>query len=256
MTNHLVIGDAHAKPGQSLERFTILGEWCVKHQPDVIIDMGDWADMPSLSSYDKGKRSFEGRRYSKDIAAARKAREMFSKPIADFNAVQRHARKSQYSPRYVALGGNHCEGRIERATQLTPELHGTISVSDLGYDDFGWEYIPFLKTICIDGVTYSHYFTSGVMGRPVGGEHPATALLTKKFKSCTSGHLHLRDFSERTAVGNNKILGLFPGCFFEHHEDYAGEANDMWWRGIVECKDVKQGNYDPNFISMKELRRG
>jgi hypothetical protein len=256
MTTHLVIGDAHAKPGVSNERFSMLGEWVVKHRPDVIIDMGDWADMPSLSSYDKGKRSFEGRRYTRDIEAARDARAAFNRPIDNFNQQQRRNGKRLYRPRKVALGGNHDEGRINRATNSTPELHGTISVADLGYAEYGWEYVPFLVPVCIDGVTYSHYFTSGVKGKAISGEHPATSLLTKKFRSCTSGHLHLRDFAERTTVGGRKILGLFTGCFFDHHEEWAGDANELYWRGVILCKDVVDGYYNPNFIDFDELRRG
>ena len=67
---HLVIGDAHAKPGVSNDRFEWLGKLVIRVRPDVVINMGDWADMASLCLYDKGKRSYEGRRYLEDIEAA------------------------------------------------------------------------------------------------------------------------------------------------------------------------------------------
>ena len=71
MTNkHLVIPDVQIKPGQDLSFLRVIGEYIVEKQPDVIVCLGDFADMPSLSSYDVGKKSFEGRRYKDDIKAS------------------------------------------------------------------------------------------------------------------------------------------------------------------------------------------
>ena len=42
---HLVIGDSHAKPGINNDRYTWAGRLAVDLKPDVIIDIGDWADM-------------------------------------------------------------------------------------------------------------------------------------------------------------------------------------------------------------------
>ena len=105
----LVIGDAHAKPGVSNRRFDWLGKFIADTKPDVVVDIGDWADMESLSSYDKGKRSFEGRRYKRDVEAAIDARER----------VNYGMRGMSRRPTLVALTGNHTE-RIARAAQSNP----------------------------------------------------------------------------------------------------------------------------------------
>jgi len=249
---HLVIPDSHVKPGQNLRRYAWAAQWAVDQRADVIIDMGDWADMPSLSSYDKGKKSFEGRRYSKDVQAARDARETFNNIIKDHN---RKYPKDQYTPRKVALGGNHCEGRIRRVIEDEPMLDGVIHWRDLGAEDYGWEYVPFQQAIGINGIQYCHYFPSGVMNRPIGGIHPAASLLQKLFVSCTAGHNHTRDFSERTRADGRKICGLMSGCFFEHNEGYAGAAQQLWWRGLVMCNDVNQGFYDPEFKRITTLQK-
>lgn len=254
MTNHLVWPDSHTKPGISTDRFEILANYVLETKPDTIIELGDFADMASLSSYDQGKKSFEGRRYNADIEAARNARERFEAVIRNYNQSRRRARKEQYCPRKVSLLGNH-EDRIRRACELAPQLEGTISAADIGTAELGWEVHPFLDVVVIDGIAYSHYFTSGVLGRSIGGEHAADTLLTKQFMSCTSGHSHLRDFSERTLANGNKIVGLFAGCFLalDQREEYAGNGNNLYWKGIVECKDVRDGFYNPNFISLEEL---
>lgn len=249
---HMVIPDGHAKPGANNNRFEWAALWALDERPDVIVEMGDWADMPSLSSYDRGKKSFEGRRYTKDVAAARDARERFAAPIKDHNLKYP---KDAYKPTLVALGGNHDEGRIARVIQDQPELDGLISYKDLGAEEYGWQYVPYQNSINIDGIQYSHYFPSGVMGRPIGGEHPASTLLKKLFTSATVGHMHTRDFAERTRADGRKICGLVSGCFFEHNEAYANAANNIWWRGAIMCHDVKQGYYDPHFFSLAAMKK-
>ena len=72
---HLVVPDSHAHPDYSNERYDWLAELILDIKPDVVIDIGDWFDMPSLCSYDRGTKGFEGRRYQKDIAAGIEAQD-------------------------------------------------------------------------------------------------------------------------------------------------------------------------------------
>lgn len=60
----LVIGDTQIKPDVDLSYMTAVGRYIADKQPDVVVHIGDSIDFPSLSSYDKGKKSFEGRRLS------------------------------------------------------------------------------------------------------------------------------------------------------------------------------------------------
>ena len=253
---HLVIGDPHASPHHNNNRFELLGRLIVDRQPDVIVNIGDMADMPSLSSYDRGRKSFEGRRYKHDIASVINAQQCLFKPLQDYNNKQKENKHRQYKPELYLTIGNH-ENRIDRATEAQAELEGVISLADLKYEEFGWQVIPFLEPIIIDGIAYVHYFTSGVMGRPIGGEHPATSLLTKMFMSCVQGHSHLRDYSERTNAEGKKIQALIAGCFLDEdqHENYAREANKMWWKGVVLLHEVENGQFEPEFINIKQLRK-
>ena len=79
--NLLIIPDAHASPGYDNERFTAVGQFLMDERPEYVVCLGDWADLPSLSSYDKGTRGFEGRRYSKDVKAVIDAQEKLFAPI-------------------------------------------------------------------------------------------------------------------------------------------------------------------------------
>jgi len=107
MTKHLFIADVQAKEGVPMEHLSWLGQYIVDKKPDVIVQIGDFADMPSLSSYDKGKKSFEGRRYKKDIAAAKQAMDLLLVPMRKYNKKQQENKQKQYKPRMVLTLGNH-----------------------------------------------------------------------------------------------------------------------------------------------------
>lgn len=251
---HLVIPDSHSQSGVNNDRFTWLGEWIVKNKPDVIINIGDMADMKSLSMYDVGKLTAEGRRYCDDIAAFHDAMGKLLAPMQEYNHKRRKQKKGGYHPRMVFCLGNH-EHRITRAYNEDPKYFGTISIEDLRLKQYGWEVADFAKPIIIDDIAYSHYFPSGVMMRPVGGLNHARRLLSTQFMSATAGHSHLRDFAEQVNSGGRRFCGMVVGCYFEHEEEWAGGANEMYWRGIVYKKNVSEGSYDPEFISIDELRR-
>lgn len=251
MATHLIIPDSHAHPDFNNDRFTWLGRAIVDIKPDVVIDIGDMADMASLCSYDKGTQSAEGRRYVDDIAVYLDANSRIFSEIKDYN---RKTKKTAYKPRMVKLRGNH-EHRIVRAADKDPTLFGKISLADLQDEKMGWEVHDFLEPVVIDGVTYSHYFISGIMGKPIGGISPARTLLNKGSVSATQGHSHLFDYSEATRFDGKRIQALVCGCYIDYHADYAGQANKMWRSGIVVKRDVKDGVYDMEFISIERMEK-
>tara|TARA_R110000803_G_scaffold1228_6_gene4029 strand:- start:7942 stop:8727 length:786 start_codon:yes stop_codon:yes gene_type:complete len=248
---HLVIPDCQVKQGDPIEHLTWAGLYAVKHKPDVIINIGDFFDMPSLSSYDKGKKSFEGRRYFKDIAAGQTAMDTFMQPIRDEQDRQRKNKEKIWKPRFVYCLGNH-EARIDRATEEASEFDGLISMDDLGLEDFGWEVYPFLEVAIVDGIAYSHYFTSGVMGRPVSNSR---LLINKKMMSCVQGHVQDRDIAYGRKADGSAVTGLFVGIFYQHDEGYLNPQTNKSWRGIWMLNDVKDGSFDELPISLCYLKR-
>lgn len=240
---HCVIPDVQAKPGVPLEHLKWAGKYIAEKRPDVIIQIGDFADMPSLSSYDKGKKSFEGRRYKADIAAARKGLDLFLAPIRN---------EPDYKPRLIITLGNH-ENRINRAVEDSPHLDGLLSVADLMYEESGFEVYPYLEPVVVDGVCYAHFFTSGVMGRPVSS---AKALNTKKHQSCVMGHVQRREIDYQYNAVGKRITSIFCGAFYQHDEDYLGpQGNAETWRGIWVLNQVKDGEFDEMPISLEYLKR-
>jgi hypothetical protein len=249
VTTHLVIPDAHAHYQHHNKRAEWLGELIADVKPDVVINIGDAWDMPSLSSYDRGRKSFQGRTYRADIDAGLDFQDRL------WSRVKRRKKKRPLS---VFCVGNH-EQRIARAVDLQPELDGAVGYSDLQLDRWYDEIIHYEGTtpghIEIDGITYAHYFISGVAGRPVGGEHPATSLITKKLSSATQGHLHLADWSTRMALDGQRIMGCFVGSYLDYQTDWAGVISNLWWNGVVIKRNVSDGCYDPEFVSIARLKK-
>ncbi len=249
ISSHLVISDAHAHYQHNNDRADYLGKLIVDLRPDVVVFNGDCWDMPSLSSYDKGKKSFQGRTYQADVDAGIDFQERLWSPL--------RTRKRKH-PRRVFLIGNH-EERIARAIDIDPILEGKIGYSDLQLQRWYPEVIHYEGrtpgTIEIDGVTYGHYFISGVLGRAISGEHPEHSLLTKKFTSCTSGHSHLAGWARRTTAYGRPINGRTTGWYGDYRPDWAGKISDLWWSGVVFKDNVSNGDYDPRFISTESLRK-
>jgi len=251
MSKHLVIPDVQFKKGVPKEHLSWAGQYIVDKKPDVIVQIGDFADMESLSSYDVGKKSFEGRRYKLDIEAAHEGMELLLSPIREYNAQQRKNGKKQYKPRKIITLGNH-EDRISRVIESDPKWDGVLSLKDLGYEKYGWEVVPYLEPIIIDGIAYCHYFTSGVMGRPVTS---AAALVNKKHQSCVMGHVQGRQIAYGTRADGKQLTGLFVGCFYQHDEEYLKWQGNKHWRGLWMLHEVEDGSFDEMPVSLDYLKR-
>lgn len=252
MTEHVIIPDVQVKPGQDFEFLRWAGEYCAEHRPDVIVCIGDFADMQSLSSYDVGKKEFEGRRYTDDIAAAKEAMEVFLSPIYAEEDRRLKGHRKRWNPRMVLTLGNHCH-RINVAISKDRKLEGLISIDDLGYEEFGWEVYPFLEVVKIDGVCYSHYFTSGVMGRPVSSPR---ALVTKKHMSCVMGHVQESgiDMSQFRGDGT-PLIGIFAGIYTPYDEGYLNSQTNVQHRQIWHLREVQDGFSYPLAVSLNYLER-
>jgi hypothetical protein len=236
-----ILPDVQAKPGLDFKHLAHVGHYFAEKQPDVIVCLGDFADMPSLSSYDKGKRKFEGRRYKKDIDATKRAMDTFMDQIAAAPG---------YKPRLVLTLGNH-ENRINRAVDDQSELEGLLSTNDLKYADYGWEVHPFLEVVTISGVAFSHYFTSGTMGRPIT---TSAALLSKRHMSAVAFHQQGLQMSTAVTADLRMITGIICGSCYTHNEDYLGPQGNKHFRGPLVLNDVRNGEFEPMPVTLKYLK--
>lgn len=223
----------------------------------VILDIGDFADMKSLSSYDKGKRPAENERIQLDLDYARDARRRLTQPVLEYLNARRRNRKRVPKVRWVALLGNH-EHRWERLKKDEPLW----DIFDGGVDDlsnatdWGWEVYPFLQPVNVGGINFCHYFPDkGIDRKAIAGVTPARNLILRLHESCAVGHNHEFHIHREVTPLSTKI-GLCVGCYMETDEEYAGlHGNIRWWRGIVVLDDVKDGVFDERKIPLNIIRK-
>jgi hypothetical protein len=242
----LVIGDQQRKPDLDLGPCRRIGRYAADKKPDIIVNIGDFADMPSLSFHDvPGSMGYEGQRYKNDLLAVHQGMKAMMEPI------QEEMRCTGWKPRLVLTLGNH-EDRIDRTIKAIPKLDGVMGLPDLEYARWGWEVIPFLKPVIIEGVAFSHYFCSGQMGRPVSS---ARAMLTKMHMSCVAGHQQGRDMAMGKRADGKSMTAIICGSSYEHDENYLNYQTNDHWRGIYVLNDVVDGSFEENAVSMAYLRR-
>ena len=240
--DHLMIPDGQLKPGVPTKHWDALANYILEHRPKKIINIGDFWDMPSLSSYEgKGSRSAEGKRIKKDVDAGNAVMDSLMNKI--------HS-KGGYKPELHFCLGNH-EQRIERAVNSDPRLEEIVGYHMLSLD--GWNVHDFLKPVALDGVAYAHYFYNPMSGRPIGGT--IDTMLKKIGHTFSQGHRQEILYGRRDLNNGTHQHGLVAGAFYMHDEGYKGpQANDHW-RGIIHKHDVKDGTYDIELVSLERLLR-
>ena len=250
---HLIIPDQHAHPDFHNQRADWLGKLILDIKPDVVVNIGDAADLPSLSTYDKGKSSFHGRNYGKDIESHLDFQDRMWYPMF---------KSKKKLPYRVVIEGNH-EHRIKRLLDLEPHLSGAkfgVSFSDLDFNKYYSDVVEYdggqPGVITIDNIDYSHYFPSGISGRPLQSIHHAYDLTTKRFRSSTVGHSHLLDWHIRRDSSGAIRQGLVCGVYQDYDSPWAGKSIcNHWTSGIVIKRNVEDGHYDFEHISIDSLRK-
>lgn len=250
MKTLLIIPDCQTKPGEPTEHLGWLGRYILHVKPDIVVNLGDFFDLPSLSSYDKGTALIEGKRVTEDIDFSKDALKLITAPTQKYNKkVQEHKR---YEPRLVFLLGNH-EQRLERYVNANPELIGLLSYDNLGIREQGWELHDFLKVVNIEGILFSHYFANPMSGRPYTGR--SYSLLQRIGKSFVQGHRQELDYACRELVDGTRQFGLVAGAFYQHDEGYKGYQGNKHWRGVVVLHETQNGWGDAMFVSLDYLSR-
>jgi hypothetical protein len=73
-------------------------------------------------------------------------------------------------------------------------------------------------------------------------------------ESFTMGHRQTLDVATRFLPASGKQQwGMVVGAGYVHEEHYKGKQGNHHWKGIVVKHNVKDGSYDPLFISMSWL---
>ena len=252
MKTAVVFTCAHSDPSVPNDRFDWLGNLLYDIRPDYVVDLGDGADLKSLNSYDT--------RYPKAIVA-----QNYESDIQCYNDAQERLRRKfrvmkKKRPAFFGLEGNH-ENRIKKAIAYDPRLEGSkygISFSHLQTNTWFDEYHEYNNSAPsianYDGVSYAHYIASGNYGTALSGIHHGYGLVQKRHCSTTVGHSHKRSLFFKDDAYPNPTIGLVAGCFKGGQEGWAGQSNLEWWKGVIIKRNIQNGYYEPEFVSLERLR--
>jgi len=258
--NILVIGDAHATPQSSNRRFDWLGNFIIEKRPDIIISIGDWADLSTLSSYDKGTKASWGKTYKADVNSVIDSQKRTFAPIQRYNNTMGKKKKAGYHPQTVHILGNHDDGRYNTFLSKNPEFQDHIGISDLKYDEYWDCVVPFLKIKEVSGISFCHFFYRQSQRYPLPS---AKAVSAFTHRPSIWGHTHLFDTDGTSYdINGRRIQSTNVGCYLDPVDrgdtfNYTGgHGSNRWWSGLVMLKDVNQyGEYDLDTYGIESIQR-
>jgi hypothetical protein len=226
------------------------------YKPDVIVVIGDFADMPSLSTHEKpGSKHTVNQNIKADFDAANEAFARFVGPIHREMDRLANGHRKRWTPECHYLFGNH-ENRIVNCLNAEPKYEGLF-----GLDTFqtpGFKRHDYLKIVTIDGLKYCHYFPMPHSGKAIGGS--IVSRLNNIGASFVQGHQQGFLYASKQFPDHIKH-GLVCGRFYLENEHYRPEdVQNSEWNGIVVLNEVHDQNgngatYDLMPLSMSYLRR-
>lgn len=247
---HFVIPDLQVRPGVRTDHIEWIAKAIVDYLPDVVVNIGDHWDMPSLSSHeDPGSEFMEGRRYKDDIDSGNNAFERLCAPMDEEISRRKRRKIKRWEPRKIFTFGNH-EDRISRFASANPRFRHIVNIDDCNTQDF--ERHRFGDITEADGVLYSHYFSSPHSGRAIGGT-PQNRL-NKVCQSFVMGHVQGFDYGTKITPTGKTMHGVVAGSAYTHLEGYRG-VHQKHWRGCLVLNEVSDGDFCIMPITLNYLCR-
>jgi hypothetical protein len=252
---HVFIGDTQIGPDTPVDHIRWIGKYLLELLPKrdgrvVVVVIGDWHDMPSLSSYDKpGSKNAENQRIQADLDAGNEQIDVLSDYLDKADAARKKANLPRIERHFFE--GNH-ENRLWRLVAQDVKFDG-VWRQPFKWRKRGWKHHSFLDVVKIDGVAYSHYFYNPMTGRPYSGSNIELRLKTIGC-SFSMGHQQVHLTGMRQTISGVQ-RGLVSGACYLHDEDYIGPQGNGEWRGIVIKNEVRDGAYDIMEISLDYLCR-
>ncbi len=250
---HYVIPDCQIRPGDVTDHLDWIAQDIIRRRPDVIVCIGDFWDLPSMSSYSPpGGLEKENSRLRRDIDAGNEAMARLMVPIWKKSEQIKRNKERQWNPRCIFTTGNH-EARADRLATQDARFEGVVGTSLLAVEEYGYERIPFEQPIQVDGVWYCHYWKTAHSARPIGGT--IDNRLNKLGFSFVQGHEQGKRYGDRPLANGRTIHGVVVGSCYLGVESYRGPQGANEWRGVAVLHDVRDGDFEPMFLSLRYLCR-
>lgn len=252
--NLLVIPDCQNAPDHPIEHLKALGNWILDNKPDWVHDSGDWNDNKAAGRYEsEGVKGLKKRSIKEDLDWAKHCNDVLWGPVNRYNKKANKTRR--YNPRKTRTLGNH-ENRLVILSEATPWIKELIfNEENFNEKEHNIEVFPFLEVIEISGVMFSHFFpisSDGTTKQTNRGQANARLQVQRLAQSATAGHQ--QGLSTHTQTTPKKRLrGVIAGSFYMHDEDYMGPSGNNYWRGVLYKRNIQNGDYDLQEISLNSL---
>jgi predicted phosphodiesterase len=220
----VAIGDPHDKPGRCKKRFTHMGRFAAEKKPDVIVSIGDWASLDSLSTHELPGSANDGERpgFWEELSSL------------DESLGQFHRDFPMGSKPCLITMGNH-EHRAARAANRQPKLNGDMPLRlDEVFSRYRWGVRPFGEFVDIGGVDFVHC-PLNVMGREMGGKNVEQTVANEAVRSLVFGHTHRAQVRNVVKIGQQRkltIVNLGTSMPMGVVEKYSGMSMTGWSYGI------------------------
>lgn len=231
MASILVVSDSHINPDnltESVDLWYRLGKYCVKTKPEIVVHLGDVADLSSQAwkVSARGKYSLE-----EEVKAVHTVLDAFEEAINEYNRKQHKKKKKQYKPsKYLTLG-NH-------------DIRGGVTVIEELFETYDWNVVEYLEPLHLKGITFCHCMckgTSDIMCTT------AQELLENWGADIVVGHGHHKDFSTSYSMAIHRpITALKCPAFTFGDYAWAVQTQYKWNRGFTEIEPGIFGNL--NFV--------
>jgi len=238
------IGDYHDCPGQDKSRIKWFARYIADTNPDLVVQIGDFADWNSLSKHEKpGTIGYADKpAFVDDLESAEEALSLFRKTLKD-------------GPPCHITYGNH-EERLERWDNDQPESKGLSFADrrDVLFKNYGWKSYAYGQWLFVNGVGFVHV-PHNLMGREYGGKTVNTIGNDAVF-SIVFGHSHRKAEISVPKIGPAKsieVLNLgtaMPNGLVKY---YAGKSMTGWAYGVW-MLSIREGHIvGHSYISMIDL---
>lgn len=238
------IGDFHDCPGQDKSRIKWIARYIAETNPDLVVQIGDFADWNSLSRHEKpGTIGYADKpAFVDDLESAEEVLSIYRQILKDG------------PPSHITYG-NH-EERLERWDNDQPESKGLSFADrrDVLFKNYGWKTYAYGQWLFIGGVGFVHV-PHNLMGREYGGKTVNTIANDAVF-SIVFGHSHRKAEVSVPKIGparSVEILNLGTAMPQGLVKYYAGKSMTGWAYGIWQL-DIRDGHIvGHSYISMADM---
>lgn len=231
MTRIACIPDTHS-PYHDKRALELAIKVIKSFRPDVLVHMGDIADMYAISSYDKDPRKSQG----------------FLSELREVNKV--FDQIDGLAPRKIFLCGNH-EARLEKYLfKKAPELHDYVTIPQaFDLKRRGWEYYPYQVPVKIGKLYFVHDLG-------FSGKYSLAQTMDAFPGNIIMAHTHRLEMRVRGNLKREKLIGANFGWLGDSNAiDYlpSVKIKQDWARGFGLIELEKDGT--PH-VEPVEIRAG